>query len=525
MLATLFLLSIWLDQSWPAKAPAQTYLLLLVYVLFALLIAGATWRNWWLDARLAGPVHIVDMAVFTAIVFSTNGYTSPFFLFFILPLLSAAIRWDWRETALTATGLVLLYLAAGLLVTANQQFEIQRFVVRSGHLVILSALLIWFGVHQRVTRLVFRIDDSDGWLGRDDDPAARALELAMVGAQAGSAALILRSPQDEAYSVLCRTAAGGRSVHFDAPLVRIPSHDCCLLFDLRKDQCLASRSHGWFRFLRASTQLNVSQLRQLCAGKGLVCDVRAGTQRGWLVLWDIADPSVDYLDLGPEIGRAAGAVLDRDALLSAMEEGAAVRTRLSLARDVHDSVVQFLAGAAFRIEAIMRNAKASAEVEPDLNELKRLLMEEQAEIRLYVSALRRDRDLEMAEAVEELKSLAQRLGRQWSVECRVQSHTDRASIPIRVQLDLQHLLREAVANAVRHGGANQVEVEVDVEDDRLRLQVKDNGSGFLPAKGSGPVEPWSLKERVDRANGSLSLFSEPGSTKVSITIPLTGVLA
>ena len=58
------------------------------------------------------PVHFVDMAVFTAIVFSTNGYTSPFFLFFILPLLSAAIRWGWRETALTATALILFYLVA-----------------------------------------------------------------------------------------------------------------------------------------------------------------------------------------------------------------------------------------------------------------------------------------------------------------------------------------------------------------------------------------------------------------------------
>jgi signal transduction histidine kinase len=55
--------------------------------------------------------------------------------------------------------------------------------------------------------------------------------------------------------------------------------------------------------------------------------------------------------------------------------------------------------------------------------------------------------------------------------------------------------------------------------------VKDNGTGFLPAKGSGPVQPWSLKERVDRANGSLSLFSEPGTTIVGITIPLAGAAA
>ena len=106
MLALLFLASIWLDESQPAQHPAPTYALLLAYVLFAAAIAGATWRNWWLDARLAFPMHIVDMAVFTAIIFSTDGYTSPFFLFFILPLMSAAIRWGWRETALTATALV-----------------------------------------------------------------------------------------------------------------------------------------------------------------------------------------------------------------------------------------------------------------------------------------------------------------------------------------------------------------------------------------------------------------------------------
>ena len=107
------------------------------------------------------------MAVFTAIVFSANGTTSPFFLFFVLPLLSAAIRWNWRETALTATALVALHLIAGFLVAGSQSFEIERFVVRSGHLVILSLLLIWFGVHQRFTRLQFAIDDAGPSAARD----------------------------------------------------------------------------------------------------------------------------------------------------------------------------------------------------------------------------------------------------------------------------------------------------------------------------------------------------------------------
>src|SRR5205085_7954059 len=138
MLAALFLVSMYLDSSQPALRAAQTYLVLLFYLMWALAIAALTWRNWWLDARLAAPAHLVDMAVFTAIVFSTNGYTSPFFLFFVLPLLAAAIRWGWRQTAVAAAVLVILYLTAGLLVAGSRAFEAERFIARSGHLVILS---------------------------------------------------------------------------------------------------------------------------------------------------------------------------------------------------------------------------------------------------------------------------------------------------------------------------------------------------------------------------------------------------
>jgi signal transduction histidine kinase len=523
MLASLFLISIWLDQSQPAQAPAQTYGLLLFYVLFALALAAVTWRNWWLDARLAAPAHFVDMAVFTGIVFSTNGYTSPFFLFFILPLLAAAIRWGWRETLLTAAALILLYLTAGLLVSGSQTFELQRFIVRSGHLLILSAVLIWFGIHQQLTRLFFGVDELDRRLGGDEGPLIRAVAFAMDGARAGSGALLLRSGNEQKFTGVRLTGTRPRPVKTDQPLLReaIP----VVLFDVARNRSLSRRSDGWHRFASASRLVDVDLLRDLGAVEGFVSEVRTGTHQGWLALWDVPDLSVDFLELGAELGRAAGAVIDHDALVSAIEEGAAARTRLSLARDVHDSVVQFLAGAAFRVEAIMRGTESRGPVQSDLKELKRLLIEEQGEIRAFVSALRRDRELELAEAVEELTTLARRLGQQWSVECRVGASNDDASIPIRLQLDLQQLLREAVANAVRHGGASRIDVDVGVDQDQLRMEVKDNGTGFLPVNGGSPVQPWSLKERVDRAHGSLSLFSEPGCTNLVITLPLASAAA
>jgi len=154
-----------------------------------------------------------------------------------------------------------------------------------------------------------------------------------------------------------------------------------------------------------------------------------------------------------------------------------------------------------------------------------LLVEEQRDIRGFVAALRSDRELALGDAVDELRALAARLSQHWAVTCHVSTKGDEVPIPIRMQLDLQHLLREAVANAVRHGKADRIDASVFVEGDVLRFDLLDNGSGFGPANGDSPVHPWSLRERVERANGSLFLMSEPGRTNVSITLPLSGASA
>ncbi|HUP67534.1 MAG TPA: histidine kinase [Sphingomicrobium sp.] len=523
MLAAMFLLAIWLDRSQPTQSVPQTYAFLLLYLCFALALAAATWSNWWLDARLAIPAHLVDMSVFAVIVFSTNGYTSPFFLVFILPLLSAAIRWGWRETALTAAALVLLFFTGGMLVAGSMSFELQRFIVRTTHLIILSAILIWFGIHQRFTSLFVRLDDFDSLIGQVDG-APLALRVAMEAAGAAKATLLTRSPDDQSYAGLRIAGESVTNVEVAGPLVLDPAFGSSFLFDVRNDRALTKTSRSWSCFGRARALLDPAESDRLGLASGLVTKLRSGTAEGWLILEEIPELSGDYIDLGLELGRAAGSMLDRSALVSAIEESVAAQTRLTLARDVHDSIVQFLAGASFRVEAIARAARSGSKVEADLTELKRLMVDEQTEIRSFVSALRRDRAIELDEVVEDLRALAVRLSQQWSIECKVSAAAREAVIPIRVHLDLQQLLREAVAKADRHGGADRVGVELAVDGDLLTLDLTDNGTGFV-ANGAPLAQPWSLKERVDRAHGSLALVSKPGRTDISISLPLAGVTA
>jgi len=88
---------------------------------------------------------------------------------------------------------------------------------------------------------------------------------------------------------------------------------------------------------------------------------------------------------------------------------------------------------------------------------------------------------------------------------------------MRIHLDTHQLIREAVANAVRHAHAKTVNVEMTAEGTELRLDIGNDGSGGERLKKGSP---WSLRERVDEANGTLMLASRKTGTNVSITLPL-----
>src|SRR5204863_4827802 len=114
------------------------------------------------------------------------------------PLLSAAVRWSWRETALTATVLIILFMVGGLLLSGSAGFEPQRFVLRGANLFILTLLLIWFGVHQRFARTFFRVEDFESAVREGENPLARSLGFAMRASRAASGALIVGAVGEDA---------------------------------------------------------------------------------------------------------------------------------------------------------------------------------------------------------------------------------------------------------------------------------------------------------------------------------------
>jgi hypothetical protein len=92
---------------------------------------------------------------------------------------------------------------------------------------------------------------------------------------------------------------------------------------------------------------------------------------------------------------------------------------------------------------------------------------------------------------------------------------------ISVQTDQQHALmritREAVSNAVRHGKAPRIHVQLAQSDGQRRLVVQDDGQGFDPDRAVADNAGYGLVSMRDRARslpGSLAIDSNPGSGSV-----------
>jgi signal transduction histidine kinase len=523
LLATLVLITIWADQSQPTIYPREAYLLLSTYVAMALALTAIAWRGWWLESQLAGPAHAVDIAMFTVVVFLTRGSTSPYFIFCMFVLLSAAIRWSWRATALTAILITLLYVLVGAVTAPQGTFEVNRYVVRTGYLVILSLILIWFGVNQWRARIRGPAEDLLSEAPPDSLPLESGLAAAIAIARAERGAFVwARRPNTHWTTIFAEdglvdvSELKSRDVAAPAPAP--------FIYDLARGRALMRDSEGNLRAFAPWNHVSEETAAALRLNEGLAIPVISERGQGQIFLEQVRGLSTDHLEAASEISAAVQSHIQRQALMKAAEENAEARSRLAIARDLHDSVVQFLAGAAFRLEAMKRSEASGRDLTPELDELKELMLQEQTELRSFITALRSGSQIELAELARDLQALANRLSRQWNVQCSFSLEEKDIMVPARLHLDAQQLVREAVANAVRHAGAKNVSIRLAGEEGEVTLDFINDGATYSSGP-DGERMPRSIKERVEAAGGAMEISRGMGVTKITVSLPLAGKAA
>jgi signal transduction histidine kinase len=112
----------------------------------------------------------------------------------------------------------------------------------------------------------------------------------------------------------------------------------------------------------------------------------------------------------------------------------------------------------------------------------------------------------MAEVVEDLRA-----GRPLEAEWNIADEAVAALNDAQVAESLQ-ILREAVSNALRHGGADHLRIRLQQTEQGTELSVRDNGAGFTPRSGSANGYGLAnMEARAQSAAGVLELTSTPGS--------------
>lgn len=206
--------------------------------------------------------------------------------------------------------------------------------------------------------------------------------------------------------------------------------------------------------------------------------------------------------------RLTSAARDRERLLHASLDASDAERR-RIARDLHDSVVQDLAGTAFSVSAVAR--------EPGLSETARGRLDDAGvALRSGLKALRsllveiHPPDLHaegLSAALADLIAPASAAGVQASVsvEGAEIASDGRAALVWRVA-------QEAVRNALRHAEASTLAVTVRVDGNRLVLEVVDDGMGFDPTlkQRADSLGLRGLRSLVAEAGGTLKVQSSPG---------------
>ena len=213
--------------------------------------------------------------------------------------------------------------------------------------------------------------------------------------------------------------------------------------------------------------------------------------------------------------------LDEEEISSIARETAAVRLRGNIARDLHDSVAQSLAGAGYRLASLRQQLRDGKDVLPEIDSISESLHAEQAHIREIIARLRSDSVNPGARNLgTELDRLANVLSRHWQVSVRHEDNVEPLLVPAWMLFEIQQLMREGIANAVRHGMARAVSVRTEKIAGGLSLTITDDGGGF-PGAGEGE-RPKSIAERVEALGGKMAVATLGSGTRIGISLPLGG---
>jgi two-component system, NarL family, sensor kinase len=240
--------------------------------------------------------------------------------------------------------------------------------------------------------------------------------------------------------------------------------------------------------------------------------------------------SSDWRELAPDdlrllhtIGDLLSIAIERARLFARSARMGAVEERNRLAREIHDTLAQGIAGIALRLESADAIAESNADpdaVRESIQSALQLARETLEEARRSVLDLRAA-PLEGRTLAQAVTALAESFGSD-DPEITTEVIGGAQPLPVRIEVGVYRIIQEALANVRRHAHARHATVHLEITPERLVAVVSDNGKGFAADRQlHGHYGLLGIRERARLLGGEAQVQSTRGrGTRITIAIPL-----
>lgn len=209
----------------------------------------------------------------------------------------------------------------------------------------------------------------------------------------------------------------------------------------------------------------------------------------------------------------AGLAIENARLHANVRRLAVLEERERIGMDLHDGIIQSIYGVGLAMENIRHmlgegETQAKDRVTHAIDDLNQVIRD----IRSYILDLR-PRQMNNENLMDGLKRLAAEYRAHTLASVTVNGTKAKLdSLPQGHGMILFHICQEALANAAKHAAATSVSVNVWTTDERVIMEVRDNGKGFDPDKKSKSFGHGlaNMQTRVRAAGGEVDISSAPG---------------
>jgi len=212
-------------------------------------------------------------------------------------------------------------------------------------------------------------------------------------------------------------------------------------------------------------------------------------------------------------------------LLAQAREAGVLDERQRMAREIHDTLAQGLAGILTQLQAAEQTLDEPPTLRRHLTNAMTLARESLTEARRTVHAVE-PAMLAEARLPDAISDVARRWAEVTHIDAVLTTTGHARPMHADIEVALLRTAQEALANVAKHARASRVGLTLSYMEDLVTLDVRDDGLGFEPnvkrANGStnGGFGLAGMRQRVQRLAGRLDIESEPGGgTAISATVP------